>query len=444
MLLNILVVDFLFWGVVAILIARRSGDALHYGVVFSLLFAITYPLKFIASYYGVAVMNVKQIEPHFWYQSILLFNLAGFLFVFPALFFRKTGMVISGVEKRNDAWTILLLTGVLLIGFSYGQGALGAVFSFSKSALQERIVERVDERVGAGLSAVVRDVGLCVTLIFVWRLARVWDVVPWLKRVGVVSAMLLASFFLLAVSGSKYQALYMFFAFVVLLNLQRISTQGRGFGFSRVILGGLGGVGLVGVAGYIRGFGAISDPYQMGVVYQTFRQLTNAFDAPDNLTVILSRVETIMFGELEFAPTIHYLTGWVPRAIWPDKPLVRGNQYIMERYMPERFNGFSGEVISPSLPGELILSGGVLYMVVIVFILGIAMNHLYRQACHTGGDWKYQVVYVWFVANIFNFLRSGTGVVGAFIMFYAAFLLVWASARILSDASAAGVVKDTA
>jgi hypothetical protein len=147
-------------------------------------------------------------------------------------------------------------------------------------------------------------------------------------------------------------------------------------------------------------------------------QTAYAFDAPDNLSFIMSRVDDWWAGDLAFAPTLQYtFLSAIPRVVWRDKPLVMGNQYIMQRYLPERFTDETGEVISPSMAGEMLVSGGFWFVIGWSLLLGIVLTLVYRWTQKHRRSPLALAVYVWLCLNVFNLLRSGTGIVSPLVIF---------------------------
>jgi len=304
--------------------------------------------------------------------------------------------------------TMLLLALSLLIA-SYGTDALRAVFSLE--GLQGRISERANERVGSGLLALVRQGGLYILIIFAIKCS--FKSKSNLLNFAFISGY---SIFALLISGSKYQGLLLPFIFFVIWYYRNRSENRNILNMRRLIFGSTIGLFLVGLMGYMRGAGAWEGEAKHPFLIQVFYQLSNAFDAPDNLIVLLDRTETWIFGDLGPRLLADYLImPFIPRFLWADKPLVSGNQLVMQEYFPERFGGHLGEAISPSLPGEMMLTGGLFYMAIWLTILGFLCGRLYFLS-QTRGKF-YLIAHMWVLLNIFNFQRSGTGTLGSLIRF---------------------------
>jgi oligosaccharide repeat unit polymerase len=424
-----LLADVMIWIGIAHFIAIAKKDVLHIGVIFSGLFIVTYPLKFLASLFGLAVMNPLVLPDEWLWLSFFVFNLSGFMFLLPMLAMKPVFRFSNLPEKVNESvrsnfsW-LMPVFAVLVIGISYGPQAITAVFSFSSDALQSRIEERGDERLGSGPLALFRTVGEVFLAFSLFKLAGAWNHRSGRARLKIFVFLAGSCLFLLAVSGSKHQGLLPLFYFVLFVNLRAVTFSKKPWLFSSILKGGLLGIFLVGLFGIIRGFGSIEDISGYGMWFQVLVQLSNAFDGPDNLAYILSRMNSLWSGDLSFEPTFQYLAGTVPRFLWPDKPVIMGNLFIQEIYLFERFSSETGEVISPSMPGEMLVSGGIIFMCACSFLLGLFFTIHYRLA-HRSNSWVWKVLYAFLAANVFNVLRSGTGILGAYILFAGAVFIVW-------------------
>lgn len=429
MLFWAIVADILLWFGIARHIAKTKKDTLHIGVIFSGLFIVTYPLKLLATLFGFAVMNPLVLPDQWLWLSLFIFNLSGIMFMLPIFAMKPVirGEIPLGQSVRFDAaqfiW-LLAFSGVAIIGISYGPQAISAVFSFSADVLQARIVDRGDERLGSGPMALFRSVGEVLLALSLIRISAAWFHGGLKLRIKIGFFLAGACLFLLAVSGSKHQGLLPLFYFMIFLNLTIFMSGAETWRFASALRAGLLGVLLVGIFGVLRGFGSIVDEDGYGMWFQVLVQLSNAFDGPDNLIYILSRMNSIWLGDLSFEPTFQYIAGTVPRFLWSDKPVIMGNLFIQEIYLYERFSGEIGEVVSPSMPGEMLVSGGIIFMCFWSSFLGIFFALHYRLA-HQSRNWVWKVLYAFLAANVFNVLRSGTGVLGAYILFAGAVFIAW-------------------
>jgi oligosaccharide repeat unit polymerase len=424
-----LIVDILVWVAVAHAIAVTKKNTLHIGVIFSGLFILSYPLKFLASFFGFSVMNPLVLSEEWLWLSFLIFNISGVMFLIPMLIVKKNvantkSHKVREIQiKKNFIWPLLFFA-LIIIGVSYGMRAIDAVFSFSTEIMHSRIAERADERLGSGPLVLLRTIGEVMLALSLFRLAELWLRYKKIHRILVIILILLICLFLLVVSGSKHQGLMPLCYFIIFLNIKMVTSGLNVWSFSTVSMAGLIGLMLVGIFGVVRGLGGAEEIPFSDLAFQVFIQLSNAFDAPDNLSFILSRVENIWFGDLYFEPTIQYIVGTIPRFLWPDKPVIMGNLFIQEIYLYERFTDEMGEVISPSMPGEMIVSGGIIFMSFWSLILGL-FYAFHTKYAYQSNNWVWKILYAFLVINVFNILRSGTGFLAAYILFSFAVFIIW-------------------
>lgn len=425
----ILAANIITLSLTALAIINKKRDTFHVSVIFIALFTITYPIKFLASMFGFSVMNPLILEKKYIYLSIVIFNISLVSFITPLLILpaskinKKQSSCIANSKKLFLFSIVLLLLGALLVAISAGPDAIKAVFSFSQDRLQDRIAERGTERTSSAISALISVMGQTLTLIAVFKLTAVWQKTNYQNKIFSLFLLLSICSFFLTIKGSKFLALLPIFSFVLFLHMAYRKRGASIFGIGKATTYGSLGIVSIGILGVIRGFGSTGAQTIQQYLYQSFMQFTYAFDAPDNLTYILSRSQSIIIGDLTLRPTFQYLTAWVPRFVWPDKPLIYGNLYIQERYLFERFGGHTKEVISPSMPGEMILSGGIAFMILWTALIGTAYGFLYLKA-EKSDSWFFPVLYVWLTANIFGLLRSGTGTIGSLLIFSAICLFI--------------------
>ena len=91
---------------------------------------------------------------------------------------------------------------------------------------------------------------------------------------------------------------------------------------------------------------------------------------------------------------------------------------------PERFDGHMGEAISASLHGQLLLDGGLFYMIFTIFVMGLFYRYLYYLFIKKN-FFFFNIIYIWFTINIFGLLRSGVGIFSGFINFLLGMIIVY-------------------
>lgn len=421
-----LLLDSLLWIYIAYYFSKRYQDALAWPVLFSLIFIPSYPLKALISEYGFYVMDVSIVDAEWKYLSFLIYNISGLAVIFPFIAFPGKRLIrnfiaptVAPRENKLINRSYLFWIAVFLILASYGTDA---IYSIGYNELmQDRIESRVYERMGSGLYALLRDASFVTISLFFIVNTSSNDL--FIRRLALSTYAILFSLLSFMLSGSKYQGILPLAALALItnINLMPVSKGLKSFR-SVILLGILSGFVLM-LAGYLRGFGAIEDLYGVGKFTLAFQQLSNSFDMPDNLAIILSRTDSIWYGDHFLYITFQYLSGWFPRFLWEDKPEIMGNLYIMQYYMEERFNGGVGEVISPSMPGEMIVSGGIFFMIFWSFFIGCIMRLVHYKAIVRRTPVS-TIVYVWCCLNAFNLLRSGTGILGSLFIFTAVALIV--------------------
>jgi hypothetical protein len=422
----------LVWTLLGAGIAVKRRDGFHPGTIFCLLFAWNYPLKLIGTTWGFAVLNSSQLGSEWQLAALALSNLSAAMFVIPVLVAAKPprpgGLAAAETRRRASGLGWLAVALVLMIA-SYGLFSIRNIFSFD--VLAEISEQRGETRTYSAMVALMRDAGTFCLITHFAVVMRRWAATRAGLRVMLMLAWGFVAYALLAVSASKYMGLLPCATGLLVANALRIQSTGRGFALSRTLAwSALVVVGISG-AGYLRGFGAIQSTESLALT--SVIQMSHAFDAPDNLSFILSRIENPWTGDLAFAPTLQYLViSPIPRVAWPEKPLVLGNQYIMQRYLSERFTDEAGEAISPSMAGEMLLSGGIWFVIPWSFLLGVGCATVYRWAHRRRRSPIALAAYVWMSLNIFNLLRSGTGVVAPLMTFIGVSVVVVVVARLAS------------
>ena len=407
------------WVVIGSVIARRREDGLHPAAIFCMLFALSYPLKLFATSYGFASLDSSMLDVEWRLWALGLANVSAAMFVLPvALGARPVHRELRHAEEpdpwRKSAAVGWLLTAMALLVASYGFDSLWQILSFE--ALTELRKQRDQSRLFSAPAALMRDAGTFCLITHLGVVIRGWTSLGHGLRLSYLLSWGAFTYVLLAISGSKYMGLLFFGIVVLVANVVNIERHGRGFRLSRTAVWGIIAFVGIGLTGYLRGFGEI--PTADGFIIAALIQTAYAFDAPDNLSFILSRAENWWTGDLAFAPTLQYMfLGAIPRALWRDKPLVMGNLYIMQRYLPERFTDETGEVVNPSMAGEMLLSGGLWFVVFWSLILGVMFMLVYRWAQTHRGSRVALALNVWLSLNVFNLLRSGTGIVSPLVTF---------------------------
>lgn len=396
------------WTTLTIRALTTKRDLLHPAAIFAAIYTLTYPAKLFLSYYNMTMLDSMSVKETTILLSIFLSNLTALLVLCPLL--RLPLVSTSSDIFRLPSLNPWLSTSIaiLLLSVKYGLSAVTAIFSIA--GLQNRITERTTERLGSGLFALLLDLSFLFLCILAARVvSRSYS------SLFVVFHTSIISLFSLLISGSKYVGLVYPAVLTAYWYYQKRLRGHYKVGLIQILIIVPLGLFSVGFFGFIRGAGSygIEAPF----IVQTFNQLRYAFDSPDNLIVLLDRIPNIWEGALGLRlPTDYLILPFIPRFLFPDKPLVRGNQLIMQQFFPERFTDHLGEAISPSMPGDFLLAGGVIYLIIASTLVGLLLSYLYLKSQTKGG--YFFVLYLWTLVNLYSLLRSPTGLLGAGIKFF--------------------------
>ncbi len=417
-------VSIAFWVFIAWRVSVRFSDAVHFGVLFALLFVVNYPLKLIFTEYGYpSAMDSMALEPIYRLKALGLSNLCALAFVAPLFFFKLRAPLGTPEDypqvlqtKRTYLWLFLFL------GFEIAAiGPEKLVFLLDFGRAHDLVEIRTAERLNSALVGLFRFAATAALIMHMSSVASKWVLLG--KKnyfvMFIVWPGIMYSF--LVLTGSKEGVLTLPLLAVILFNYYRRIYRQKFYSFQAVMGLLLVGVLLVGLLGYLRGFGTLSgNPFE-----QMLQQGLYAFDAIDNFSFIIYRMGDYWQGDLNFIPTMHNLfVSVVPRFLWQDKPLVAGNQFIMQLYLPERFTGHLGEVVSPSMPGEFMLSGGFFFMLFWSAAIGLLFHFFYFKLHQPKAKLFFLMGYLFLAININNLLRSGDGMLGVFVVFCVVALFV--------------------
>lgn len=397
--------------------ALAKRNPLHIGTIFAFLFVLNYPLKFIATGFEFAVIDSGHYGEEWQVYALLLSNLSAILFFLPLLLFTRQvehSYLSEPTRSMGSSW-LWLLCYVLLVFYTYGLDSFTRLLSFYE--LRDLISLRGEGRMGNALAAISSQLGRICLIMFCFSLARSFKSIGAATKIFLVLFYCLIAYGLLGVSGSKNLTLQPLATLVIACGWVSCS-EGRPWRLKRLFIIGVFGVSILFATGYLRSFPNEHTEYPEGRVVYALTQLAATFDAPDNLTVILYRMNDHIWGDMKYQPTLfNVLYSNIPRFIWSDKPLLHANQQIMSEYLYERYTDYTGEVLAPSMAGELIVSGGIVFMIPASFLLGLLAVFFYNKAHYAHTSYFYLIVYTWLVLNMFNLLRSGTSIIAPLWVF---------------------------
>ena len=374
--ITVSLINCLIWILFAYYISRKRKDSLHIANIFILLFVLTYPIKLILTELGFSILDSSLYGADWQIYALFIANVSAFLFVCGALLSSRKALSfnVNDVQSINQEkpgkipWGWFAFFMVLLVS-AYGVGPFANVFS--QALLLDFMSIKSDFRTNRALAALCTQGYLVCLILFMNKV--IYAKHNFLSIALQVSLWTFMSYLLISLTGSKYTALLPLASYFLLVNTKRVKNL-KPLAFPKMLLLGLGGIIMLMLFAYLRGFGSFQDESFSEIIYTAFVQFTYAFDGPDNLTIILYRLSDFWFGDLNFAPTIqNVFISPIPRFLWPDKPEVLSNLFIMKEYLFERYTDHLGEVISPSMAGENDPVGGICLYDNLFFVFRICL-----------------------------------------------------------------------
>jgi len=373
----------------------------------------SYPVKLILSKYGFSVLDSNTLGISYQQQSLYISFFCSVLFLIPALFFHKVKSPPDlNINKHNLASLklIIIIFGIFVL-LSNDLNAIKSALTLQFDAINDINKAKGAERQNSSFKAIFSNVSTALITVFCYNLANTAK-----KLFSMINVMkvLAIGFFMLLVTSSKMTAIYPIAAYVISVSMIYVNRGGK-INYFKIILSFLLFLVLTAFAGFIR---AITSETDFSVAHMALIQLLNAFDMPDNFAFILSRINDFWLGDRNLSLTWEYLfVAFIPRFLWPDKPDVFGNMSVMRDYFFERYGGFSGEVLSPSMPGEMMVSGGMIFLIMWSLIVGSLYYIIVNKAYYSKNK-VWIILYIWSLINLVNLLRSGSGVLGSMFFFY--------------------------
>lgn len=418
-------ISILFWIVIIFYLYKLKKDALHIGILFIMFYLLNYPFKMIATKFGIAVINSNIFGDEAQILAMVLSDIAALCFTMPLLF------VCTGTkqERQTPSFTsegftltqikfsvIALFIAIILFQFlANGGDSIKTMFSINLMKLRQSQLNNM--RIGRGssaffsLAAQISQYIIIYLYVFNWRRLRLM----WKGFFGVFLVFIM--WYGYAMEFSKQTTLFPILLIIVLYNVSTFFySERKKINLQKIMILGVLGLLLIAFVGFLRAFKQVTTLQEL--LMNMLRQFSFAFDAPDNLTAILSRMDNIWLGDFQLKPILlNSLIVFIPRSIWPGKPLLQGQMYIMSYYLKERYNGPLGEVISSSIPGELLTSGGIVCMIVVSVLMGCFFGYLYHRAYHNKNSIICQIVYAYSVIQLNSFCRSGTATISGILFF---------------------------
>lgn len=422
-------ISILMWMSAIVVFYKLKKDALHIGILFILLYILNYHLKMIATKLGIAVINSNVFGDDAQILALILSDISAVCFTIPLLL-TQTKMVpvhestISlqkGIFTKNQAKiTIVFFILMMLLLYGAANGSRSFMTMMSVTLMKQRQASLANMRIGSGFSSLLSLLATICQYIVIRTYIFHWKKLNFIWKWFLILFLIFIMWYSYAMEFSKQTTLTPILVIIVLYNISSLYfAKRKQLRLKHVVV--LGGLGILAVAfiGYLRSFTKIFSMQML--LHSMFRQFFNAFDAPDNLTAIISRMNNIWFGDLHLKPIfLNSMIVFIPRSLWPGKPLLQGQMYIMSFYLQERYTGPLGEGISSSIPGELIVSGGIGCMIIGSFLMGCFYSFLYKKAHTSNATILHHIVYAYAIVQLNAFCRSGTAVISGIL-----FTMIW-------------------
>lgn len=410
------VLSSIVWIAVVLLLMRRYRDNLNIVSVLLMFYILNYPIKLIATKFGIHLIDSNQFGEGYQLTAIILSDVTT---LFILLGFRLGSRVrpFKIVRESEDIQAVygLWFWGLLFVlcGFmTYGATSVTRMFSYTE--MLEFRTYRAEHRLGngiLGLLMVVMD--LCFfAIIYAWVHIR--------KRTirSKVLALLILCFmwYTFANTLSKTSALSPVVVAVLMWNIKEVKAGRKGIKVRNIILLGIAGVALISMI-ELMDVKTIENISVGERVYLAIKSFFNpSYDVIDNLTAILYRVKDPVLGDLRWMPFLYNLIlSKIPRSIWRTKYPGDGKLMIIEHILPEFYDGLQSSAASPSILGDALVSGGILLVLLAVLIYGFLFYWIYRKAM-SSEKWVWVVLYCYSFIGLNSFCRDGSGILGNTIL----------------------------
>lgn len=103
----------------------------------------------------------------------------------------------------------------------------------------------------------------------------------------------------------------------------------------------------------------------------------------DSLGILIERVpkeEPFTMG----SELLLILVAWIPRALWPDKPIISPGKIFYEKFYPHIFH--RGTAVAVTLPGEFYWDLGFINVIVGMLLMGVVWQILFKYLVHPPGN----------------------------------------------------------
>lgn len=409
------------WSLVILRIRKKNRDNLHLNIIFLLVYILNYPVKMIATKYGIhlidsnAIGEDKQLQAMI-FSDISVMLMIGVFALKPKLKHHLDSRLWSGTYDFWNASIFFVILFAISGWISYGSGSISRMFSLS--AMMDYRAYRWTNSLGGGirgLFAVIMTISLCAFIYL--GMCATWKKSFGKKCVFLLMVILL-TYYGYAQTLAKTDLLMSPIALIVSYQMCSKRDDGKGIPFQLI--------GVVSVAGLFSV--AVMELVDVMAVHEVRESrwiaLLNSFfnpsfDAPDNLTAIIDRMDNIWLGQLMYVPFFYNLfLSRIPRAIWAGKSPLDGKVMIVKNLLPEFFvSNREYTSASPSIVGDALASGGLFFAVILSVLYGVIFYNIYRNA-RDSDNLISNLMYLFLIINLNNFCRGGSDLLGNLLYYY--------------------------
>ncbi|WP_066015298.1 hypothetical protein [Endozoicomonas atrinae] len=418
---------------IVIMLLIFFADALRYGWIttaakpfwlFSYFFMLSYPIKYLIISYGLPIQ--APLEPDMYIiKHALLFSFV-FWFMIRVVYAsiikgnacmiihgQRNDIHISSISSRNDFGVIFLVGLLILLSYYYYCSLLSSV-GFELIRVYHGN-EQIEARIGEGINFLIGDLYLAGFFIYLFGIQKKRKAISFVVLVLVFSIAFLSSI-LLTTRRPLYLAFYLLLLYIylgskksgllallavypVVTSLLAPFAQLFRYSFDKITETG------------IPSFNVEDTVVSIGSTFEGVEYLSRFLE----ITKIPEHIGGIDFG---VAYAFNSFFALIPRAMWSSKPLVYGSVEIQD-YLYSTGYGVTtlpSGIVVDSLYGFGLI-GFIFYAVTVAFLLKwIERTIFYKQSASFTSIIVASYLYIY----MFNFVRSGTGIIQGVVM-----LLPW-------------------
>lgn len=415
------VFSIILWITVILYIRKVKKDNLHPVIILLLFYILNYPIKMIATKYGIFLINSNVMGDEKQIAALALSDfsmllLCGIFFIKPKIKGNLNNRLWPDSCNFGNAFVFFLFLFIFSAWAAYGTGTVSRMFSLA-SMMDYRAY-----RLGTGRGGGMGGLFGTIMTISMYSLSYLGIIVTYKKplkmKIIFLIGMVILTWYAYAQTLAKTTLLMT--PIVLLVSFHMCSKRNGSKGISLKVIGIIGTMGLLAVAVMeltdVLAEREITGSKRMALLNSFFNP---SFDVPDNLTAILERIDNIWLGELSFRPFLYNLfLSKIPRALWPGKSVINGKIMIVKSLLPEFYvSNTNYNSASPSIVGDALASGGIFFVIVISVVYGILFYNLYRAARNTDNLIS-NLLYLFLISNFNNFCRGGSDILGNLIYYY--------------------------